>query len=76
MPAGTPTLTIKKCPQCGEDVEIFSSDAKVQCSTCGLTIFNDMNLCIRWCARAKECWGSELYEQFKKADNEQVEKSP
>ena len=73
---GTPTLTIQKCPQCGEDVEMFSSDAKVHCSKCGLTVFNDMNLCVHWCAHAKECWGTEHYEQFKKADKEQVERAP
>ncbi len=71
----TPTLTIKKCPQCGEDVEIFSSDAEVQCNKCGLTVFNDTNLCVQWCAHAKECWGSELYERLKKDDDEQVEKA-
>jgi len=62
----TPTLTIKKCPRCGEDVEVFSSDIKVQCSNCGLTIFNDINSCIEWCAYAKECVGPELYEKLKK----------
>ena len=71
----TPTLTIKKCPRCGEDVEIFSSDVKVQCGKCGLTVFNDMNLCIHWCAYAKECIGPELYEQLTKGDKEQT-KSP
>ena len=65
---GTPTLTIQKCPQCGEDVEIFSSDAKVRCSKCRLEVFTDTNLCIRWCAHAKECWGTELYERFKNDD--------
>lgn len=62
----TPTLTVKKCPRCGEEVEIFSSDVKVQCSNCGLTIFNDLNSCIQWCAYAKECVGPELYEKLKK----------
>ncbi|HYC19731.1 MAG TPA: hypothetical protein VEF35_03815 [Candidatus Bathyarchaeia archaeon] len=71
----TPTLTIKKCPRCGEDVEVFSSDVKVKCSKCGLTVFNDMNLCIHWCAYAKECVGPELYEQLTKGNKEQA-KSP
>lgn len=66
----TPTLTIKKCPRCGEEVEVFSSDVKVQCSKCGLTIFNDINSCIEWCAYAKECIGPELYEKLKKANEE------
>jgi ribosomal protein S27AE len=62
----TPTLTVKKCPRCGEEVEIFFSDVKAQCSNCGLTIFDDVNSCIQWCAYAKECIGPELYEKLKK----------
>src|SRR5659263_69665 len=69
----TPTLTIKKCPRCNEDIEIFSSDVKVKCSKCGLEVFNDMNLCVHWCAYAKECVGPELYEQLKKDDTEHSE---
>jgi hypothetical protein len=53
----TPTLTIKKCPQCGEDVEIFSSDFEVQCNTCEFIVFNDQNLCTQRCAYAKDCAG-------------------
>ena len=29
-----------------------------------------MNLCIHWCAYAKECVGPELYEQLTKGDKE------
>lgn len=54
----TPTLTIKKCPQCGDDVELFSSDFEVQCSKCEFIVFNDQNLCIQRCAYAKDCVGS------------------
>jgi len=69
----TPTLTIKKCPRCGEDVEVFSSDVKVKCDKCGFTVFNDMNLCIHWCVYAKQCIGPELYEQLKKDQDERTE---
>lgn len=30
-----PTIEIKKCPECGEVVEIFSNDIKVECPNCG-----------------------------------------
>ncbi len=40
----TPTLSIKKCPQCGEEVEIFSNDVKVACGNCGFVIYNDIHL--------------------------------
>ena len=55
----TPTLTIKKCPKCGEEVEIFSNDTQVSCETCGFVIYNDTLSCIQWCNYAKECVGEE-----------------
>lgn len=60
----TPTLSIKKCPQCGEDVEIFSNDLKVECGNCGFTIYNDILSCVQWCKYAKECVGEEIYRKL------------
>jgi hypothetical protein len=57
----TPTLTIKKCPQCGGEVEVFSSDTSVPCSTCGFIVYNDALSCVQWCSYAKECVGEEMY---------------
>lgn len=62
----TPTIKIKKCPECGEDVEIFSTDVKVECSKCGFTVYNDLQSCIQWCKYARECVGEELYKKLKK----------
>lgn len=31
----TPILEIRKCPKCGVDVEVFSTDRKVNCPSCG-----------------------------------------
>ena len=62
----TPTLKIKKCPECGEEVEIFSTDLRVQCDNCGFTVYNDSESCIQWCKYAKECVGEELYNKLKK----------
>jgi protein-tyrosine-phosphatase/ribosomal protein S27AE len=61
----TPTLKIKKCPECGEDAEIFSTELKVNCSKCGFTIYNDLGSCIQWCKYAKECVGEEVYNSLK-----------
>jgi len=66
----TPTIKIKKCPECGEDVEIFSTDVKVECSQCGFTVYNDLQSCIQWCKYAKECVGEELYNKLRKKDEE------
>ena len=61
----TPTLAIKSCPQCGAEVEIFSTNKKVNCGKCGFTIYNEVASCIQWCQYAKECVGEELYNQLK-----------
>lgn len=62
----TPTLKVKKCPECNEDVEIFSTDLEVKCGTCGFIIYNELESCIQWCKYAKECVGEELYKRLKK----------
>jgi endogenous inhibitor of DNA gyrase (YacG/DUF329 family) len=60
----TPTLAIKKCPQCGEEVEVFSNDIAVKCSRCGFLVFNDIESCIEWCRYAKECVGDGMYNKL------------
>jgi len=60
----TPILTIKKCPQCGEEVELFSNDVSVKCSRCGFVIYNDIASCVQWCRHAKECVGEEMYRKL------------
>jgi len=60
----TPTLTIKKCPECGEEIEVFSNDVSVTCSRCGFTVYNDALSCIQWCRYAKECVGEETYRRL------------
>jgi len=62
----TPTLKVKKCPQCGNDVEVFSNDVQVKCDTCGFTVYNDVESCIQWCKYARLCVGDELYRKLKK----------
>jgi ribosomal protein S27AE len=61
---GTPTLKIKKCPECGSEVEVFSNDVKVKCEKCGFTVYNDILSCILWCKYAKDCVGEEMYDQL------------
>ena len=57
----TPTLSIKKCPRCGKEVEVFSNDVSVTCSNCGFVVYNDIMTCVQWCKYAKECVGEETY---------------
>ena len=65
-----PTLKLKTCPECGEEVELVSTDVKVDCPKCGFTIYNDVMSCIEWCEYAKECVGEEMYNRLKKKDKE------
>ena len=59
----TPALTVKICPQCGGEIELFSVDPYIQCK-CGFMAFNDVQSCLQWCRYARECVGEEVYEQF------------
>ena len=69
----TPTLAIKKCPQCGEEVELFSNDISVKCS-CGFVVYNDIESCIQWCKHAKECVGDEMYNKLMAQKNVPAQK--
>lgn len=58
------TVQEKHCPQCGNNMEIFSTDISAECDNCGFTIYNDALSCIQWCDSARECVGDEMYERL------------
>jgi hypothetical protein len=60
----TPKITMKKCPQCGAEVEVFSNDVSVKCSGGGFVVYNDIESCIQWCRHAKECVSEEMYRKL------------
>ena len=60
----TPTLKVKRCPDCGSEVEVFSTDVRVTCAKCGFVVYNDLQSCIQWCKHARECVGEELYDSL------------
>jgi len=37
---------VKKCPQCGDEVEVFLYDVAVKCIICGFVVYNDIASCI------------------------------
>lgn len=45
-------------------IEIFSCDAQMACENCGFVIYNDKLSCVKWCAKAKECVGEEMYNRL------------
>ncbi len=63
----TPTLEIKICPRCGNEIEIFSIDTEMACDKCGYVIYNDIQSCVKWCKYAKMCVGEEMYNKLMKA---------
>lgn len=70
--SGTPTLKVKTCPDCGGEIELFSSELQTECRTCGFVAYNSIISCIQWCKAAKECVGEELYyELMERAKNPQ-----
>jgi hypothetical protein len=62
----TPTIQIKRCPQCGGEVELFSTDMKMDCPSCGQTVFNNINSCADYCQYAEQCLGTAAYQRLKK----------
>jgi transposase len=69
----TPTLAIKRCPECGSEVEVFSTDIKVPCPKCGFEVYNDIQSCIEWCKYATDCLGEEVVERILTAKEELAE---
>ncbi len=63
----TPTLAIKICPECGSEVELFSTDIEINCEKCGYTVYNDIQSCVQWCKFAIQCVGEELYHKLMSA---------
>lgn len=59
----------KICPECGEEVELFSTDTEVVCDNCGKIVYNDTLSCVMWCDQAKECVGEELYNKIMAAND-------
>ena len=66
---GAPELHVKTCPQCGREIEIFSVETHAQCK-CGFIAYNDVQSCLKWCAKARECVGDEIFERFGKKDDD------
>lgn len=65
-----PTIKLKNCPKCGEEVEILSSDLKTDCPKCGFTMYNNPASCIEYCDYARECFGEELYDRIRREQAE------
>jgi NADH pyrophosphatase NudC (nudix superfamily) len=63
-----PTIKLKKCPHCGQEIEVVSTDMKTNCTECGFTIYNNAASCVQWCEHARECVGEDVYQKLKKSN--------
>jgi hypothetical protein len=55
------------CPDCGEEVEIWSDEIRGTCSACGRNVFRDgLPSCVEWCKYGKECVGEEAYGTYQR----------
>ena len=49
-----------KCPNCGNEVEMFSDELRIKCRKCGQYVYKEqVPSCIEWCASARQCLGEE-----------------
>lgn len=49
-------ITIKECPRCGEEVELFTGESRAKCPGCGMWVPREIASCIEWCPGASECF--------------------
>lgn len=62
---------IRKCENCGYEVEMFSDELKVKCPRCKSVVFREKTpSCIDWCIKAKECIGEKRWNELKKIMDE------
>lgn len=68
-PGSDVAITIKNCPRCGEEVELFTGDARAKCTNCGFIVPREVAACIDWCPAAKKCYS----HVFKEREGSQTE---
>ena len=61
------------CPNCGEEVEIWTDELKGTCPSCKSTVmrYQDQS-CLEWCKLAKNCVGDKAYNSFMKNRSQTV----
>ncbi|MCM8758110.1 MAG: HD domain-containing protein [Candidatus Omnitrophica bacterium] len=61
-----PEPQLIKCPNCGEELEIWTDEFKIACPNCKTTILRQQEgaSCLDWCRYAKECVGEEVLSRY------------
>ena len=61
-----PKIELVRCPQCQQDVEVWSDEADGTCDSCGITVVRTQSQsCVDWCRYARECLGEEKFKQYR-----------
>ena len=59
------SVSYHKCPNCGNEVEIFSDELKAKCLKCKEVIYREQKpSCISWCSAARQCIGEEKWKEL------------
>ena len=59
-------VSLHKCPDCGNEVEIFSDETRIKCGNCGSYVYKEnVPSCVEWCSKARECLGEERWKSLK-----------
>lgn len=65
-----PELKYKKCPRCGNEVELWPPGFIAKCDRCGCEVRAEgIPSCADWCKYVKECLGEEKYKEYQKSKN-------
>lgn len=52
------------CPNCGNTVELMSSDVFAECEECGFTVYSERMECVQRCPKARECVGDAYFARL------------
>ena len=64
------------CPNCGEEVEIWTDETKRVCPKCKTTVYKGQTQnCLEWCKLAKECVGENIYNTYMKNRNKSIKEN-
>ncbi|MFC1873113.1 phosphohydrolase [Chloroflexota bacterium] len=70
-------VSLHKCTNCGNEVEMFSDELKIRCRKCGAHVYKESApSCIDWCSQARQCLGEERWQALRgdDADEKEAEK--
>lgn len=60
----TPEISVRQCPGCGGDVELFSDETHAHCERCGMIVHGAWRHCTEWCKFADLCRAGAKNEKY------------